>query len=76
MDPQFFKGTTKGMRIGFLGFCVAAAGGLVAVFGSWTQVLVLAVGGFILVVIGVGIGFIGVGYHWLMVLLEKPTGKI
>jgi len=47
-----------GLRIGVIGFCVALAGWLVAVYASHPA-------GFILVATGVGIGFIGMGIHFV-----------
>lgn len=47
-----------GLRIGVIGFCVAAGGWLVAVYVSQAA-------GFILVATGVGIGFIGMGIHYV-----------
>ncbi|MDA8413727.1 MAG: hypothetical protein M0023_08050 [Desulfobacteraceae bacterium] len=47
-----------GLRIGVVGFCLAAGGWLVAVYTSQAA-------GFILVATGVGIGFIGMGIHYV-----------
>ena len=47
-----------GLRIGVVGFCLAAGGWLVAVY-------TLQVAGFILVATGVGVGFIGIGIHYV-----------
>ena len=47
-----------GLRIGVVGFCFAAGGWLVAVYTS-------QVAGFILVATGVGVGFTGIGIHYV-----------
>lgn len=47
-----------GLRIGVAGFCLAAGGWLVAVYASQSA-------GFILAATGVGMGFIGMGIHYV-----------
>lgn len=47
-----------GMRIGVIGFCVAASGWIVAVYASQSA-------GFMLAATGIGTGFVGVGIHYV-----------
>jgi hypothetical protein len=56
----------RGLKIGFVGFCVAVLGWLVAVFIAGTL-------GFWLVVLGVAIGFVGMIVHFVMMF--APTEK-
>lgn len=47
-----------GLRIGVIGFCVAASGWIVAVYTSQSA-------GFILAATGIGTGFVGIGIHFV-----------
>ncbi|ADO00797.1 hypothetical protein Gbem_4096 [Citrifermentans bemidjiense Bem] len=47
-----------GLRIGVIGFCVAASGCIVAVYTSQSA-------GFILAATGIGTGFVGMGIHFV-----------
>lgn len=61
---SFFKGTTVGMRIAFAGFLVALYGGLTGAVAAWIGIQWAAVFEFILVMIGVILGFIGIIWGW------------
>lgn len=58
------RSTSRGLKIGFGGFCVAALGWLVAVFIAGTL-------GFWLVVLGVAIGFVGIIVHFVIVFTAR-----
>lgn len=47
-----------GLRIGIIGFCVAVGGWLVTVYASQPA-------GFILAASGIGVGFVGMGIHYV-----------
>lgn len=66
MKKEFFSGTTRGMRIAFVGFLVALTGVVVGFFGFHIEARWLAVTGFGFTVIGVLIGFAGVLTGWVL----------
>jgi hypothetical protein len=76
MKPQFYKGTTRSLRIAFLGFGVAAFGGIVGVVGYWIGVPLIAAMGFVIVIAGVIIGFVGIARGWIFLLLGKPDPRM
>jgi hypothetical protein len=63
----FFAGTSKGMRLAFLGFCIAAAGGALGFLGFSVSIPWLALIGYLIVVIGVVIGFAGILVGWFSI---------
>lgn len=76
MDSQFYKGTTKSFRIAGLGFCIAGAGALMGFLGGWADVKFIYAIGFVLVVLGIAIGFFGVARGWVMFLFGKPDPRL
>lgn len=55
----------RGLRIGFAGFVLALIGALGAFVGFEIQERWLSLSGFLVVVSGVAIGFIGIVYSWV-----------
>jgi len=75
-DNGFFKGTTLGVQIGFAGFVVTA----IAVGMGFLFVLIdyklLSQTAFVIAVIGICIGFIGVAYSWVKDSKEAFLGGV
>lgn len=67
---RFFAGTTKPMRLGFLGFVIAVVGvalGFSIDYGPGNPLAFLAFG---IVVLGVAVGFIAVAWGWAIFFKE------
>jgi hypothetical protein len=64
-DPGsgFFRGASRGLRIGLLGFTITAAGAAAAVVGTLTGWSWLHWAAFAVAFVGILIGFVGILYH-------------
>lgn len=64
-DPAigFFRGTSRGLRIGSVGFAITAVGAVVAVVGTLTDRSWLHWAAFAVAGIGILVGFVGILYH-------------
>jgi len=64
-DPGigFFRGTSRGVRIGAVGFAITSAGALVAVVGTLTDRSWLHYAAFAVACVGILVGFVGILYH-------------
>jgi len=65
MKKEFFHGTTRGLRISFVGFSVAVVGIVLGFFGFYLEERSLSILGFLIVVTGVAVGFVGIVYGWV-----------
>lgn len=59
----FFRGTSRGLRIGSLGFAITAAGAVVAVMGTLTDHSWLHYAAFAVASVGILVAFVGILYH-------------
>jgi hypothetical protein len=59
----FFRGTSRGLRIGSVGFAVIVAGAVVAVVGTVTDRTWLHYAAFAVACVGILVGFVGIVYH-------------
>jgi hypothetical protein len=64
MRKEFFEGTTRGVRIGFIGFVIALVAVSAGFFGSYVGSRPIQLVAFVATGIGVLIGFIGVAVGW------------
>jgi hypothetical protein len=64
-DPAtgFFRGTSRGVRIGSVGFAITAAGAVIAVVGTLTDRSSLHWAALAVACVGILIGFVGILYH-------------
>lgn len=64
-DPAigFFRGTSRGLRIGAVGFAITAAGAVVAVVGTLMGQSWLHWAAFAVACVGILVGFVGILYH-------------
>jgi hypothetical protein len=59
----FFRGTSRGLRMGAVGFAITAAGAVVAVVGTVTDRSWLHYAAFAVACVGILVGFVGIMYH-------------
>lgn len=64
-DPEsgFFRGTSRGLRVGSLGFAITAAGAVVAVVGTLTGRSWLHYVAFAVACVGILVVFAGILHH-------------
>lgn len=65
MTQEFFKGTTRALRIGMAGFVIAAIGVAVGFFSFYVEQRWLGIAALVLTGIGVLVGFAGILYGWI-----------
>ena len=75
-DPAigFFRGTSRGLRIGAVGFAITAAGAVVAVVGTLMGQSWLHWAAFAVACVGILVGFVGIALEWLW--YRPPRGWV
>ena len=63
LTTGFFRGTSRGVRIGWVGFAITAAGALAAVAGTLTDRSWLHWAALVVACVGILVGFVGIRYH-------------
>lgn len=67
---------SKGLKIFFVGFLIAGVGALSGFGGFQFNMRWLSIAGFVLVVIGVAVAFIGILYGWITEGRRALTGSV